>query len=243
MRNLLKSLIVAALVAPLSALAAGTIVSSRHNLSSTGAYSVTSTQTQICVFCHTPHRAAATKLLWNRTSTSAAGWTAGNTTSGTGLPAASALSAPSKNCLSCHDGTQSLGAVVNYQGAAASFTMSGAAVAATGFLNATAYQVGAGGNMDTNHPVSIPYKGSLYNAINSSIAAADANYRNASTTGCTGSTVCTTGGTYAVRLYGSTTTTAGIECGSCHEPHDTTNTSFLRYSNASSSLCQSCHNK
>jgi len=34
-----------------------------------------------------------------------------------------------------------------------------------------------------------------------------------------------------------------IECGSCHDPHDTTNTPFLRASNTNSQLCLDCHIK
>ena len=34
-----------------------------------------------------------------------------------------------------------------------------------------------------------------------------------------------------------------VECGSCHDPHDTTNSPFLRVSNANSDLCLTCHDK
>jgi predicted CXXCH cytochrome family protein len=32
-----------------------------------------------------------------------------------------------------------------------------------------------------------------------------------------------------------------VECSSCHDPHDTTNGSFLKQAKAS--ICQECHNK
>jgi len=32
-----------------------------------------------------------------------------------------------------------------------------------------------------------------------------------------------------------------VECGSCHDPHDTTNNNFLRISNKASALCNTCH--
>lgn len=34
-----------------------------------------------------------------------------------------------------------------------------------------------------------------------------------------------------------------VECGSCHNPHEDTNATFLRISNAASALCLDCHNK
>lgn len=34
-----------------------------------------------------------------------------------------------------------------------------------------------------------------------------------------------------------------LECSSCHDAHDNTNTFFLRKSNAGSALCLTCHNK
>lgn len=34
-----------------------------------------------------------------------------------------------------------------------------------------------------------------------------------------------------------------VECASCHDPHNTTNGTFLRRTNAGSGLCLTCHNK
>ncbi len=249
MRKLLKLAVVAVLAVPLAASAAGTIAASRHNLGNTNSFAAqfrASTISEICVFCHTPHNAVTTQLLWNRNSNTTAGWAAGNVTSqGTTLPASGALGAATKNCLSCHDGTQSLGNVRNYGASPAVFAMTGSDVNASGFLNNNTYRVGIGGDLNQNHPVSIPYVNATYNLITSQITTASeiALYRAATTVGCSGSSVCTTGGPYNIRLYGVTTATAGIECGSCHEPHDTTYTMFLRGNNASSNLCQSCHYK
>jgi len=39
-------------------------------------------------------------------------------------------------------------------------------------------------------------------------------------------------------LYGATNT---VQCGSCHDVHDNTNTRFLRKSNTGSALCTTCH--
>lgn len=44
-----------------------------------------------------------------------------------------------------------------------------------------------------------------------------------------------------LRLYSGGGSTNTVQCGSCHEPHNNTNSPFLRVSNASSGLCLSCH--
>jgi predicted CXXCH cytochrome family protein len=42
----------------------------------------------------------------------------------------------------------------------------------------------------------------------------------------------------ALRLFAG-----DVECGTCHDPHDNTNTKFLRIANTNSDLCTNCHNK
>ena len=41
-----------------------------------------------------------------------------------------------------------------------------------------------------------------------------------------------------ILLFGATNT---VQCASCHNPHDSTNTPFLRIDNSNSGLCTSCH--
>ena len=77
-----------------------------HNLTASGPGSVRSNvSTGTCVFCHTPHNAAATRALWNR-AMPAATYTlyASSTTRATlNQPTGS-----SRLCLSCHDGILAL---------------------------------------------------------------------------------------------------------------------------------------
>lgn len=47
--------------------------------------------------------------------------------------------------------------------------------------------------------------------------------------------------TAGLTLYGASSDQ--VECATCHNPHDITNGSFLRISNAGSALCTTCHNK
>ena len=85
------------------------VVDTAHNLSATGPGTVRAgTTTEVCAFCHTPHRAATTRALWSRDlppvtytlyASSTLETTPGQPTGATRL------------CLSCHDGTTALGLV------------------------------------------------------------------------------------------------------------------------------------
>jgi hypothetical protein len=90
-----------------AAMARAAIVDTVHNLSVTGPGTVRAPAVrQLCVFCHTPHRAAQTRALWNRDLTP----TTYNLYASSTLEAT--LSQPtgaSRLCLGCHDGTTALG--------------------------------------------------------------------------------------------------------------------------------------
>jgi len=88
---------------------AGSIVNSKHNLSLSGPGKVKgTTETEICVFCHTPHSAVSSAPLWNRYDSGQVyiPYTSTTLKATTGQPAGA-----SKLCLSCHDGTIALGMV------------------------------------------------------------------------------------------------------------------------------------
>ncbi|NQT88667.1 hypothetical protein HQ560_18015, partial [bacterium] len=108
------ALILACLLAGLGVRAHGgarSIVDTPHNLSVTGPGPIKSaTETQICIFCHTPHNADPRAPLWNRTIDS--GTTYITYASPTFQPGvAPQPDGASKLCLSCHDGTIALGQV------------------------------------------------------------------------------------------------------------------------------------
>jgi hypothetical protein len=88
------------------------IAGTKHNLSATGPGPIkAATQTQICVFCHTPHGAnLLNPPLWNREFSSAnyVPYTSPSIQSTVGQP-----TSYSKLCLSCHDGTIAIGSVRN----------------------------------------------------------------------------------------------------------------------------------
>lgn len=88
------------------------VAATRHNLSISGPGPIKAVAEQeICVFCHTPHDARRdTPYLWNRADS-----TANYTTyqSSTLYATVGQPSGASKLCLSCHDGTIALGAVLS----------------------------------------------------------------------------------------------------------------------------------
>lgn len=83
------------------------IVTTRHNLSVSGPGSVkASSESEICVFCHTPHNASPSGPLWNRRNPggSYTPYTSSSAAANPGNPTGASIL-----CLSCHDGTIALG--------------------------------------------------------------------------------------------------------------------------------------
>lgn len=101
-------------VTPLLAAKQG-IISSKHNMSSWGPGDVKAlTEDRVCIFCHTPHNATPLTPLWNRSISEGTNYQ---------LYESSTLSVtltqptgPSRLCLSCHDGTIGIGAVLSVSG-------------------------------------------------------------------------------------------------------------------------------
>ncbi len=203
----------------------------------------------LCTFCHTPHKAKSTLLLWNHTlSSNTFQWDVAATTSGTALPGftGNAYNGPSAKCLSCHDGSVAIGDVGWFN--EATHTGSGAL---WGTMRNSKTLVGTGGNLSGNHPVAIPYP---FNGA--------PNVYNGSTTGAQLATNDFVGDPTAnnIRLYSDvgggaivgkpTSGQTGIECSSCHDPHNKAakENFFLRgklvgSSTADGYLCLQCHQK
>lgn len=215
-----------------------------HNLGSTSMASVKTDETsQVCVFCHTPHNAVGSgKFLWNRNATaiSFALYTASPTLNfDKGVVT---ISEVSKMCMSCHDGVTAMNSMANP-----------VPNIAPGFTNTLDVYAGGpnigegdsgtgGGNLTNDHPISFTYADSISGGDTTLFASGDG-----------GKTV---GG---LPLW-----EGKVECVTCHDPHinygypagnntlpgdigymggDTALKPFLRKSNASSSLCFTCHNK
>ncbi|MBI3182927.1 MAG: cytochrome c3 family protein [Myxococcales bacterium] len=232
-----------------AALAQG-ITSTKHNFQSqTNPVHVdpSATEDGICVFCHTPHKGASSLLLWNHTfSANNYSWadvSGGKTTGGTSYPTnVRTWTGSTAKCLSCHDGTVSIGAIY-WSNATASptVTMAGTDVGASGNLNNASYIIpdqSTGTDLKGNHPVGVPYSYdqavATYNGISTGPDVKLAQWVARPT---------------GVRVFGSggggapAAGAAGIECASCHDPHGTGNTFFLRVTKSGSQLCLSCHIK
>lgn len=144
------------LVALLSAGAARSapdIVSSKHNLSVSGPGTVKAqTETQVCVFCHTPHNASPVAPLWNRSGSSASyvPYTSSTQDAAPGQPTGA-----TKLCLGCHDGTIALGDVLSEPSAIA---MAG------GITTMPAGDSNLGTSLADDHPVSFPFTPGLASA-------------------------------------------------------------------------------
>ena len=87
------------------------VVNSVHNLSASGPGSIrATTESEICIFCHTPHNTSPVSPLWNRDDPGLS-YTLYNSSTiqaAPGQPDGSSIL-----CLSCHDGTIALGNVLS----------------------------------------------------------------------------------------------------------------------------------
>ena len=216
-----------------------------------------SSETQVCVFCHTPHGATTgiAAPLWNR-AVSGATYTT-YTSSSIEANAAELSGGPggsSKLCLSCHDGTMAIDKVNVLNGA------SNVTIAMTGLVGAsgsakmptanaaTGFTRNLGADLGNDHPISFTY--------NAALASADGELRSPD------------GTVVANRVAGSATKPKlplendQMQCATCHDPHlrDRTtsngNAKFLRlnrfqvnqpaggvFSPSSDIICLACHDK
>jgi len=233
-------------------LAPGTgIYGTRHDFTGTGFFTtVSGLPIGLCTICHTPHSAFTTSLLWNQKMTTAI-FTWGDVTETTGhttLPS-SARHGSSTKCLSCHDGTVSVGDTAVFNGSVGGVSATYPAGTLVTRIAAGLYGIGHNGNMSGNHPIAVPYPlnttSSTYNGI---------------TTGSSVNLNEFVASPSVVKLYsddgsgnispGPQAGKTGIECSSCHDPHNrqVQDISFLRAKISGSTqadgyLCLQCHIK
>lgn len=213
------------------------IVTTQHNLSISGPGPIKAvSETQICVFCHTPHKADSSGPLWNHGLSSVASYL---------LPSsATQLSTPqnppdgdSRLCLSCHDGTVAIGSVINLGGAATTISMqdSGTGLLAGGNLSSSD-PTNFGTDLSGHHPVSIEVDDTLITDKE-----AQCNAGLVSLKVCYPASPAKSLST--ANLYGTGSHThKGVQCSSCHDAHEDPvpgTTMFLRTDQ--SILCGLCH--
>ena len=138
-------LLIILLILP-SLVRAQSIVTTKHNLSVSGTGTVkATTESEICIFCHTPHNSAPRAPLWNKNTTGTT-YTLYDSSTLDALPGQPDGS--SILCLSCHDGTIALGDVISRTNP----------IAMTGTMTTN-------GNLTTDlsndHPISFTYDAAL----------------------------------------------------------------------------------
>lgn len=206
---------------------------------------------EICVYCHTPHgaRTDIEAPLWNKPDTGATYQTYDSTTiDGVVLGVGSVSVA----CLTCHDGTQAMDAVINAPGSGAGSGTIGSGVGTM----PPASIANLGEDLRNDHPIGIQYGG-----FDPGTGQIDPDFVNTGN-GLQVATIlgrqrwwvdteATPNGSrdktdmiLYTRLNGATDEPF-VECGSCHDPHSggVTNPSFMRISNDNSDVCLACHVK
>lgn len=227
-KALVPSLLFATLLAASGSSLAG-ISTTKHNLSTSGTGTIKSTtQTEICVFCHTPHGAStvANTPLWNHSLSAVTSYGVYSNTNSINASDITAITATdgstSSLCLSCHDGTIAVNAQNNVSNNGLGETMTGGTGAGNAFMSATGNLGGTNTALTNDHPVNFTY--------NTTLATADTKLTDPTDAAGTG-------------LGGPKLFTGKVQCASCHDVHDSTNVPFLRVTMSGSSLCLKCHVK
>ena len=109
-----------------SSVAMASVINTKHNLGAGGTNNHTNGTTEICVFCHTPHggNQSVDAPIWNRKVSSSGVYTRFSSLGRITFDAREApIGSVSIACLSCHDGTQAMNAVINSPGSDSSYTV------------------------------------------------------------------------------------------------------------------------
>lgn len=230
-------------------------------------------ETQVCVFCHTPH--AATPIagpLWNRALSSATytPYTSSSLVAETIYGQLAQPGGSSKLCLSCHDGTLAIAAVNVLNGQGSRVTQGVVVVPMNNTGPAGTMPVGAGAatgftrdlgiDLTNDHPISLTYDAAVANA-NGELRVPDPSQNIPPVTGSVMG-IGAPGHRPLLPLEATGPGGAGqIQCGTCHDPHvrdlsGGQNIKFLRanrfqeaqptggaFSETGDNMCIACHDK
>ncbi|MCB1888250.1 MAG: hypothetical protein KDH20_11645 [Rhodocyclaceae bacterium] len=255
------------------------IRATKHNFSATAVGRTTGTapsrnvvansQTEVCVFCHTPHAAntSAPAPLWNREIGGSAYTPYTSSTLDAEVIRGQALAQPggsSKLCLSCHDGTLAIGNV-NVQAGQTDVTFSMSGTAGDGTMPAgqgenTGFTRDLGTDLTNDHPISVTFDTTLANR-DGELRDVDGQQQWPAN----GSILGVRSAGYKPEIPLEPTGPSGegqVQCASCHDPHlyDTDEPTkgpqkFLRqnrfqeaqptdaHNPDSDIICLSCHDK
>lgn len=258
-----------------------------HNFAygSSGAAAYDSNETRVCVFCHTPHvsdtsAAILNAPLWNHTLSSSVTYSvkspgaySGSPLSGNVNLVATPLSTPdgdSRLCLSCHDGTVSVGNVRS-EAAAGGIPMdsSSACIDTSGKMPNSGCSAYVGTNLTQKHVVSIPMNNGLITAHNalcgSNGQTTELQYPWQTGYGDTiflRPTTATYGGSSGIDGSGARSGCGGdlqceknygdgynygVQCSTCHDPHywaesvSSNTEGYMMLVAGINTLCSACH--
>ncbi len=224
---------------------ASDITKTKHNLSVTGPGPIKAipgaepTQ-QICIYCHTPHRATIASPLWNHTLSPRASYILPESPTQLSKPS-NPPDGESRLCLSCHDGMVAIGSVVHLKGGPTTISMQNVGPKEELMQSIQGGLTNFAGDLSGSHLISIAYNEDLKRDKDKQ---------------------CETGMVYfglrfpndiphPVRLRPTDNlyngkqgyNGLGVQCTTCHNPHDDKYGKFLvvDYRNNSEDLCMACH--
>lgn len=199
----------------LSSAAVASVLHSKHNFSSTntgpavaGGFTAgltgpdgqhTTNTTEICVFCHTPHGADQTAFapIWNRAVSTATYTRFSNLNRWSFDSTEAPVGSVSLACLSCHDGTQGVGSVINVAGSdtdtigysMSEFVKMSQLASPDGNMltrfggTALGDMIYLGTDLSNDHPISMQYAGGGLTATAPLAATNDPDFAQAAATG------------------------------------------------------------
>ena len=220
----LTLLVIIGLLVSCSGLAFAGVIGSKHDLS------LVTEESQVCIFCHTPHGATSQGPLWNREASVATytPYTSGSLNANIEEFVSSQGIADGSSgdlCLSCHDGTVAVNSLINSSTNAGNPAMlPDLAQFLEGKLIGAA---NLGSDLSNDHPVNFVYDATL--------ASADGGLVTPFSEQRVKETV-------DLPLFNSK-----MQCSTCHDVHEPGETAdkdpFLRVSMQQSGLCLECHLK
>lgn len=224
-------------------------MNTKHNLSMSGPGLLykSSSESRVCIFCHTPHNSAPDTPLWNKEmkANNYSVYTSPTLQAGKYNPLPQPFG-PTKLCLTCHDGTIALGTVLGGQNLGLSASLTDVSPSYFGL------------NLSAHHPVSFPYSASLPNPELANVESLPLTL----TLGGTDEVHCTTchnphDDTYgnflvmdnsssqlcsSCHLLTAWNVAAHSNCEDCHTPHSAANPQWLlNFTSYNACLGAGCH--
>jgi hypothetical protein len=247
------------------------VTNTKHNFSKSSSETVRasnvgssdSPESEICIFCHTPHGADTSEgPLWNKDLPNPGEYT--EYTSSSIDSNIGQVNGASKLCLSCHDGTIAIGSLRNVRGQQGTIDMQGTGGNGAGSDRmpggegtTTGYTRNLGQDLSNDHPISLTYNSSFVNSDGEMRDPGDDPLRVRGRTPRPGIQ------DIHLQPVNKGDSVGQVQCISCHDPHirETSsgegNIKFLRlnrlqkanptgsntFSTANDIICLACHTK